>query len=37
MLKQKVKWVNPYGNGNAALISFNIIKKFLNKNDSKFY
>jgi UDP-N-acetylglucosamine 2-epimerase (non-hydrolysing) len=37
MLKQKVKWVNPYGNGNAALISFNIIKKFLNKNDTKFY
>jgi UDP-N-acetylglucosamine 2-epimerase (non-hydrolysing) len=37
MLKQKVKWVNPYGNGNAALISFNIIKKFLNKNVSKIY
>jgi UDP-N-acetylglucosamine 2-epimerase (non-hydrolysing) len=37
MQKQKIMWINPYGKGNASLKSFNIIKKFLNKNDPKFY
>ena len=37
ILKQRINWSNPYGKGNSALISFNIIKKFLNKNDPKFY
>jgi len=37
MLRQKIKWINPYGKGNASLISFNIIKKFLSKNEPKIY
>jgi UDP-N-acetylglucosamine 2-epimerase (non-hydrolysing) len=37
ILVQKIKWINPYGAGNAALKSFDIIKKFLNKNEAKIY
>ena len=34
---RNIKWKNPYGNGNAALKSYNIIKDFLNNNDVKYY
>ncbi len=37
ILNRNIKWKNPYGNGNAALKSYNIIKDFLNKNDVKYY
>ena len=37
ILNRNIKWKNPYGNGNAALKSYNIIKDFLNNNDVKYY
>ena len=37
MLKQRINWSNPYGKGNSALLSFKIIKKFLDKNEQKSY
>ena len=37
ILNRNIRWKNPYGNGNAALKSYNIIKDFLNKNDAKYY
>ena len=37
ILNRNIKWKNPYGNGNAAIKSYNIIKDFLNKNDAKYY
>jgi len=37
ILNRKIKWKNPYGNGDAALKSYKIIKIFLNKNVAKYY
>jgi UDP-N-acetylglucosamine 2-epimerase (non-hydrolysing) len=37
ILNRKIKWKNPYGNGNAALKSYRVIKNFLNKNNAKYY
>ena len=37
ILKRKIKWRNPYGDGNASLKSYYIIKKILNKNEPKYY
>ena len=37
LLKRKINWRNPYGDGKAAEKSYYIIKKFMKKNDSKYY
>ena len=37
ILKRKIKWRNPYGDGNASLKSYYIIKEILNKNEPKYY
>jgi len=37
ILNKNIKWKNPYGNGNASLKSYKIIKDFLTKNNAKFY
>ena len=37
ILNRKIKWKNPYGNGDAALKSYGVIKDFLTKNDAKYY
>ena len=37
MLSKKISWKNPYGNGNAAIKSYKIIKSFLAKNANKSY
>ena len=37
ILNRNIKWKNPYGNGNASLKSYKIIKNFLKKNNAKFY
>ena len=37
ILNRKIKWKNPYGNGDAALKSYGVIKNFLKKNDAKYY
>ena len=37
ILNRKIKWKNPYGNGDAALKSYSVIKDFLKKNDAKYY
>ena len=37
MINRKNSWRNPYGNGKASEKSYYIIKKFLNKNEKKFY
>lgn len=37
ILKQKINWSNPYGKGNSALLSYKIIKKFIEKNEQKSY
>ena len=37
MLSTKINWKNPYGNGNAAVKSYKIIKNFLAKNENKSY
>lgn len=37
MINRKISWRNPYGNGKASEKSYYIIKKFLNKNEKKFY
>ena len=36
-LIRKIKWKSPYGNGTAALKSFNIIKNLIKNNESKYY
>ena len=37
LLNRKINWRNPYGDGKAAEKSYYIIKKFMKKNDSKYY
>ncbi len=37
ILNKNIEWKNPYGNGNASLKSYKLIKNFLKKNDAKFY
>ena len=37
LLKKKINWRNPYGDGKAAEKSYYIINKFIKKNDSKYY
>lgn len=37
MISKRINWKNPYGNGNAAMKSYKIIKSFLAKNANKSY